>query len=214
MQFRTLVILIVCIAAVAAAGCTSLQGSSAGSTVAPAPAESQKASYDYSSGPALAVSGPISPPVPVPTSGGEPGQGVETKIIRTADLSLEVSNVTGAAARSGRSAPTPGDTYRPRISGPTIPAQPTGTVVLRIPADQFDSALSGVKSIGTVKSISTQGQDVTAEYVDVQARITLYQNQIAQDNAIMKNATDVEDVLAIQQQIDTVQTSLDRSPAR
>ena len=210
MQFRTLVILIVCIAAVAAAGCTSLQGSSAGSTVAPAPAESQKASYDYSSGPALAVSGPISPPVPVPTSGGEPGQGVETKIIRTADLSLEVGNVTGAAAAVEAIGTSAGGYVSTTNIGTDYTGQPTGTVVLRIPADQFDSALSGVKSVGTVKSISTQGQDVTAEYVDVQARITSYQNQIAQYNAIMKNATDVEDVLAIQQQIDTVQTSLDR----
>ena len=209
MQFRTLVILIVCIAAVAAAGCTSLQGSSAGSTVAPAPAESQKASYDYSSGPALCY--PVrSPPVPVPTSGGEPGQGVETKIIRTADLSLEVGNVTGAAAAVEAIGTSAGGYVSTTNIGTDYTGQPTGTVVLRIPADQFDSALSGVKSVGTVKSISTQGQDVTAEYVDVQARITLYQNQIAQYNAIMKNATDVEDVLAIQQQIDTVQTSLDR----
>ena len=83
-------------------------------------------------------------------------------------------------------------------------------MVLRLPAAQFDSALSGVQAIGKVTSLSTQGQDVTAEYVDVQAQITAYQNQIAQYNLIMKNATKVEDVLAIQQQIDTVQTNLDR----
>ena len=40
MNYKTLVILIVCIAAVIVAGCTSLQGSTAKSTIAPAPAGS------------------------------------------------------------------------------------------------------------------------------------------------------------------------------
>ncbi|MGA7797594.1 MAG: DUF4349 domain-containing protein [Methanoregula sp.] len=207
MQYRTLVILIVCIAAVIAAGCTSLQGSTAKSAIAQVPAESGGSAGGYADQ-ALMVRAPV--PTIVPPTGGEPGQGVETKIIRTADISLEVSNVTGAAAAVEAIGTSAGGYVSTTNIGTDYTGQPTGTVVLRIPADQFDSTLSGVKAIGTVTSISTQGQDVTAEYVDVQARITSYQNQIAQYNAIMKNATDVEDVLAIQQQIDTVQTSLDQ----
>jgi hypothetical protein len=207
MQFRTLLILIVCIAAVICAGCTSMQGSTAKSAIAQVPAESGGSAGGYADQ-ALMIRTPV--PTVVPPSGGEPGQGVETKIIRTADLTLEVSNVTGAAAAIEAIGTSAGGYVSTTNIGTDYNGQPTGTVVLRIPAARFDSALSGIKAIGTVTSISTQGQDVTAEYVDVQARITSYQNQIAQYNAIMKNATDVEDVLAIQQQIDTVQTSLDQ----
>ena len=210
MQYRTLLILIVCIAAVAAAGCTSLQGSTAKSAIAPLPAESGGASTGYSSDQAIIASGPISPPVPVPTSGGMPGQGVETKIIKTADLTLEVSNVASAAAAVEAVGTSAGGYVSTTNIGTDYTGQPYGTVVLRLPAAQFDSVLSSVQAIGKVTTISTQGQDVTAEYVDVQAQITAYQNQIAQYNLIMKNATKVEDVLAIQQQIDTVQTNLDR----
>ena len=60
MQYRSILILIVCIAAVAAAGCTSLQGSTAKSAIAPLPAESGGASTGYSSDQALIASGPIS----------------------------------------------------------------------------------------------------------------------------------------------------------
>jgi hypothetical protein len=210
MQYRTLAILIVCIAAVIAAGCTSTQGSIAKSAIAPVPAESGGASAGYSSDQALIASGPISPPVPIPTSGGMPGQGVETKIIKTADVTLEVSNVSGAAAAVEAIGTGAGGYVSTTNLGTDYNGQPYGTVVIRIPAAQFDSALSGVQAIGKVTTISTQGQDVTAEYVDVQAQITAYQNQIAQYNLIMKNATKVDDVLAIQQQIDAVQTNLDR----
>jgi hypothetical protein len=71
-----------------------------------------------------------------------------------------------------------------------------------------------VKSIGTVKSISTQGQDVTEEYVDLQAQITSYQNQLAQYNAIMKQSTKIEDIIKVQEQIDRVQTELNRLEGR
>jgi len=207
MNYRTLVILIVCIAAVIVAGCTSLQGSTAKSAIAPAPAGSGGAVSGYPDQ-ALMIRAPV--PTAAPTPGGMPGQGVETKIIKTADLTLEVSNVSGAAAAVEGICTSAGGYVSTTNIGTNYNGQPYGTVVIRIPANQFDSVLSGVQATGKVTSLSTQGQDVTAEYVDVQAQITAYQNQIAQYDLIMKNATKIEDVLAIQQQIDAVQTNLDR----
>ncbi|MGA2105523.1 MAG: DUF4349 domain-containing protein [Methanoregula sp.] len=211
MNYKTLVILILCIAAVAIAGCTSTQSGIVKSTVAdrtPPTAESVPASYDSGTNAAIVESGPIA--VPVPTSGGEPGQGVDTKIIKTADVTLEVNNVTDAAATIGSIGTRAGGYVSTTNIYMDYNGQPTGTIEIRVPATQFDSTLTGVKAIGTVTSISTQAQDVTEQYVDVQAQITAYQNQIAQYNLIMKNATKVEDVLSIQQQIDEVQTNLDR----
>jgi Domain of unknown function (DUF4349) len=86
--------------------------------------------------------------------------------------------------------------------------------VLRVPQAQFDSTMEGVKAVGTVKSISTSGEDVTEEYVDLQAHKTSYQNQLAQYNEIMKKADKIEDVIKIQAQINQVQTALDRLEGR
>jgi hypothetical protein len=209
MNYKILVILIVCIAAVIAAGCTGTQDNSARSSVAPVPAESGGAVPGYSTM-ALAGDGQVSGPLAVSTSVALADQGTDTKIIKTADVSLQVDNVTGAAAAVETIGTSAGGYVSTTNIGTDYNGQPYGTVEIRIPATQFDSALSGVQAIGKVTSLSTQGQDVTEEYVDVQAQITAYQNQIAQYNVIMKNATDVTDVLAIQQQIDTVQTNLDR----
>ncbi len=211
MNYKVVIILIVCIAAVVIAGCTSTQNSVERSTImqsSPASVGGSGASYSFVPSAKTVESVPIAPPVP--TSNGLPGEGIDQKIIKTADISLEVSNVTSAAAAIEQMGTGAGGYVSTTNIGTDYNGQPTGTVILRIPATQFDSTLSGVQGIGKVLSLSTQGQDVTEQYVDVQAQITAYQNQIAQYNVIMKNATKVEDVLAIQQQIDAVQTNLDR----
>ena len=146
--------------------------------------------------------------------GRAPIQNTETKIIKTAYITIEVKDVTGSvealkslvASKNGYvSSSSISEGYNKRLSG---------TVVLRIPQSEFDTTLTGVKAIGTVKSVSTQGEDVTEEYVDIQAQKTSYQNQLAQYNEIMKKAVKVSDVIEIQQQIDRVQTTLNQLEGR
>jgi len=219
MQKKTLIIIAVCIVAIAAiAGAALLLGGSSSryadliggpGGVPNVDAQSWSSS---GAGPALVAYAPV--PTAVPPSGGDSSQGVDTKIIRTADVTLEVQNVTSAAAAVAAIGSGAGGYVSTTNIGTDSSDLPYGSVIIRIPASQFDSTLSGVRALGTVKSLSTQGQDVTEEYVDVQAQITAYENQIAQYNLIMKNATKVEDVLAIQQQIDSVQTNLDRVNGR
>ena len=220
MQKKILAILAVCIAAIAAiAGAVLLSGSSpshaAGLIGGPAGVSYGDAQQVWASSRAdtsFAEYAPVTTAVPL--SAGGAGQSVDTKIIRTADITLEVSNVTSAVAAVAAIGTGSGGYVSTTSIGTDYSGQPYGSIVIRIPAANFDNTLSGVQALGTVRSISTQGQDVTEEYVDVQAQITAYQNQIAQYNVIMKNATDVKDVLAVQQQIDAVQTNLDRVKGR
>jgi hypothetical protein len=153
-------------------------------------------------------------PMGTPSQSGSGTAGVETKVIKTAFLTLEVNDVPGSvetlknlAAQKGGyvSSTNIQKNYNNRLSG---------SVILRVPAAEFETALTGIKAIGTVKSVSTQGQDVTEEYVDLQAQKISYQNQLAQYNEIMKKAVKVDDVITVQQQIDRVQTELNRLEGR
>ena len=214
MNNKVIALLVVCIAVVAAAGCmglptgssTSLQDTSANGNSIRYPSDANMA---YTGSPAT---------MPVPTQAlslsGSGTSIIETKIIKTASLTLEVKDIPGAvetlksiAAQKGGylSSTNVQKGYNDRL---------TGSVVIRIPQTEFENALIGVKAIGTVKSISTQGQDVTEEYVDLQAQITSYQNQLAQYNAIMKQSTKIEDIIKVQEQIDLVQTELNRLEGR
>ena len=211
MNYKIIALLVVCIAMVAAAGCTGLQSTTSGQS-----SISQDAGNGGSLSEKTVYSGPASMPVPtmVPTQSGSGTTGIDTKIIKTAYLTIEVKDVPGAvetlktlASQKGGyiSSTNVQKNYNDRLSG---------SVILRVPAPEFDSTLTGVRALGTVKSASTQGQDVTEEYVDIQAQKTSYQNQLAQYNEIMKRAVKVEDVITVQQQIDRVQTELNRLEGR
>ena len=49
---------------------------------------------------------------------------------------------------------------------------PSGTVVLRVPADSYDSVLAQARKLGTVDSQTSSGTDVTAQSADLQAKMT------------------------------------------
>jgi len=219
MNYKVIALLLVCIAVVAAAGCMGVPSTVTGYTSA-----SPEAAYDYSGSNGIRVQSDAKmssgayefAPAPkatiAPTSA--PGSGIDTKIIKTAYITIEVKDVPGSVdtlkalvtAKGGYlSSSSISEGYNKRLSG---------TVVLRIPQAEFDNTLAGVKGTGTVKSVSTQGEDVTEEYVDIQAQKTSYQNQLAQYNEIMKKAVKVSDVIEIQQQIDRVQTELNRLEGR
>jgi len=207
MNYKVIAIMVACIALIIAAGCTqSVQSGSLQKAVSP------QSSTIYSSDNAVRTeSASGSAPVPAPFAGSSSlPTTIDTKIIRTAFITLEVRDVTGSVDTLKALVITHGG----YLSSSSIQAgynnQLSGTVVLRVPAAEFENTLAGVKAVGTVKSVSTQGEDVTEQYVDVQAQITSYQNQLSQYNEIMKKAVKVSDVIEIQQQIDQVQTNLNR----
>jgi hypothetical protein len=153
-------------------------------------------------------------PAPAVATPGSGTTTVETKIIKTADVTLEVKDVTATVDSLKSLAVAQGGYLSSTNIRKNYNNQLTGTVIVRVPQAGFDNAIAGVKALGTVKAISTSGQDVTEEYVDIQAQKTSYTNQLAQYNAIMKQSTKVEDIIKVQEQIDRVQTQLDRLNGR
>jgi hypothetical protein len=149
-------------------------------------------------------------PTPAPTLSSGPDQAIDQKIVYTATLSLEVADVPVAIDSLKSIAAAKGGYVSSSSMYTGTGGRKTATVSLRVPAKEFEAALAGVKGIGTVLSVSSTGEDVTAEYVDLMARKTSYQNQIAQYNEIMKKSEKVEDIITVQEQLDRVQTDLDR----
>jgi hypothetical protein len=214
MNYKIIVLFIMCIAAVAAAGCMGFPAQSSdkissqnGALTPDTGGQSLELSRMEYSGNTVAEQAS-------PSQSDSGTSGIETKIIQTAYLTLEVHDVPGGvetlkdlATKKGGyiSSTSIQNNYNNRISG---------SVVIRVPATEFETTLTDAKAIGTVRTASTQGRDVTEEYVDLQAQKTSYQNQLAQYNEIMKKAVNVEDIIAIQQQIDRVQTELNRLEGR
>lgn len=211
MNYKVIALMVVCIAVVAAAGCMGVPSTALEKSSSP---QSSNVYASDNVGRLESASGAA--PVPAPTSAPSSGSstGIDTKIIKTAYITIEVKDVTGSVDQLKNMVTAKGGYLSSSSISKGYNDRLSGTVVLRIPQAEFENTLAGVKAIGTVKSVSTQGEDVTEEYVDIQAQKTSYQNQIVQYNEIMKKAVKVSDVIEIQQQIDQVQTNLDRLEGR
>jgi anti-sigma factor RsiW len=90
----------------------------------------------------------------------------------------------------------------------------TLTATLRVPADQLDATLTEVKTLGRVESESQSGQDVTSQYVDLQARLSNARNTEQRLTDLLRNRTGkLSDVLEVEQELDRVRGQVEQMEA-
>jgi hypothetical protein len=91
--------------------------------------------------------------------------------------------------------------------GPT----PSGSVTLRVPVKAFEDVVAKVRSLDAeVRTASTSGKDVTAEYADIEAQLTTLMAARERFLEILSRARTIGDVLAVQQRVDDVTGRIDR----
>jgi hypothetical protein len=175
--------------------------------------------------PAFGAVGGVSPTLAVAQPGGGGGGArstVETstrRVIRTAELSLEADHPDVVEQKVAALADTRGgfvlsaDTSRSRSEDGA--EQIEVTVVFRVPAAAFDPTLETLRGLGThVSNEKVTGQDVTEEYVDLEARIKAQRALEEQFLAILKEAKTIPDVLAVEQKLGEVRTEIERAEGR
>ncbi len=87
---------------------------------------------------------------------------------------------------------------------------PSGNVTLEVPVDSFAAVLKQAEALGRPSGVSTKANDVTGQYVDLQARIGALESSRQQYLTIMAKATTIGDVLSVQEQINTIQSQLEQ----
>ena len=86
----------------------------------------------------------------------------------------------------------------------------SATVTYRIPAARWDEALTGLRGLGTkVLGEDTNAQDVTAQAVDLDARIANLRATESALQAIMVKATTIADVLKVQAELTGVRGDIE-----
>jgi hypothetical protein len=86
----------------------------------------------------------------------------------------------------------------------------SGSLTIRVPSSSFDQAMSDLRGLGTVQSQSVSGQDVTAQFVDLDARLRTWEAQEAVLLRLMRQATSVEATLRVQNQLQDVQFRIEQ----
>jgi hypothetical protein len=88
---------------------------------------------------------------------------------------------------------------------------PEASIVIRVRAERLDEALERIKEGAVdVPYENRSGQDVTQQYVDLQARLKAKQAAEAKLLEIMDQAARAEDVLSIYLQVQSVQTEIEQ----
>jgi len=217
MNYKLVALILVC-CAVAAAGCMGVADSVVSNQRTSSAGSATDSNWQGLSEQKASAAYPIAVPAAAPSAsdstGNVPGTGIETKIIKTGTATIEVHDVAASVDALKALAVQKGGYLSSSSIQKNTNNRLYATAVLRVPQAQFEPTMEGVKAVGTIKSVSTSGQDVTEEYIDLQAQKTSYQNQLAQYNEIMKKADKIEDVIKIQAQINQVQTALDRLEGR
>jgi len=144
----------------------------------------------------------------------EDGSATESKIIKTASINLEVSDVDGVMGQLKAIGAQKGGYVSSSNAGDPASGSAYATVILRIPADGFDSTMDQIRALGSVRSQTVNAEDVTEEYVDLQARLDALEHQHEQYSRIMEKAETVEDILRVQVEIERVQVEIERITGR
>ncbi len=82
-------------------------------------------------------------------------------------------------------------------------------VQLKIKPESFENLASLLQSLGSVKSMNTNVQDVSDQYVDLQTRIKNLQIQRDELRALFARNGTLEDVLAVENELTRVQTEIE-----
>lgn len=81
----------------------------------------------------------------------------------------------------------------------------SGTLTMRVPSRNFSSALAGLRALGDVLLEKVEGQDVTAEYVDLQGRLKIAESRLDVLFGLMERATTIEQTIRVQNALDETQ---------
>ncbi|MGW5570117.1 DUF4349 domain-containing protein [Nocardia thailandica] len=88
-------------------------------------------------------------------------------------------------------------------------SKPSASLTVRVPADRTDGFLDGLGSVGTVTRVTTNRDDVTQQWQDLDARIRALQTSVDRLRTLMSQATDTADLLAAEQALSSRQGELD-----
>jgi hypothetical protein len=150
---------------------------------------------------------------PVEGSGIQPSS-IERMVLKNADLAIVVADVDGRMKLITNLAKNMGgyvlssNLYQNYTSNNV--KVPEAQMVIKVPSEKLDDAIDQIKKgVVEVQTENKSGQDVTAQYVDLQSRLKNLEAAEAQLEEIMKQATKTEDVVNVFNQLVTYREQIE-----
>jgi hypothetical protein len=205
----------VCLSLVAALSLGCLRKAAAPpphSEAAPARADSPKA-LGYVADRKLAGGAEASGEKPQPAAGSAlAAMTASLKLIRTGQALVEVPSYRRAEQALQRLALSLGGYVADSKAERDDEGHEHGTLILRIPAERFAEAISGMAALGTVRSQNVSAQDVTKAYTDLETRLRVKRDTALRLREILKTHTaKLSDVLEAEQALARVVEEIEQA---
>jgi hypothetical protein len=151
---------------------------------------------------------------------GSTAEAADRKIIRNAEITIEVPSTTDAQHQVTSIAETHGGfvvTSEAKQRESNDPAQRTLDIklVVRVPSNQFGRAFDEIKKLAAnTPAEQVSSQDVTEDFIDLEARIKTQKALEVQFLEIMRQAQGIAEALEVQRQIAEVRTEIEKLEGR
>ena len=184
----------------------------------PAPAASPGGGMAQSSMSSIAPKPPM--PGPVPPYGGsttyDATQVMERQIIRRAGLQVEApqDKFDDASRQVLFMVETFGGYVQDSSTFTDGDQKRTANFSLRIPEPNFTKALAQLESLGKVQSRSLGTQDVTDQFIDLDAQISNKEKQESRLLDLLSKAKTVEEIIRIESELNRFRTEIDSAKGR
>ncbi len=140
------------------------------------------------------------------------GNVLDRKIIQSSsvDLGLEGENGVGRSFQEIiRIAETAGG-FVASSSFSNIDDKQFASVTIRVPGTQYQSVLADIRGMGTVSQESSDANDVTEEFTDLQARLRTLEATEQRYLELLAQAVTINDILVVQDRLDFVRGQIEQ----
>lgn len=214
MKRRILIAIILLVAALSLAACASRSATesvaeeSADFYAGSAPAEMPMATPEMAAMEAEFVTNDFDTANQAPT-------GQERLIIRTADMAIVATDTEAALDQIAAMADSSGGWVVSSNVFQSSNNQKTGYITIRVPSEGFQSVLDAISGLAVeVTNLSTSGQDVTEEFVDLSARLGNLEATAARLRAFLDESETVEEALAVNVELSRVEGEIESIKGR
>lgn len=139
---------------------------------------------------------------------------VERKLIRNGEITFETSDIKKTKAAIDAICKEL-NAYVSNETQYNYDAELRNNQVIRVSADKFDLLIQKIEAEAkSVKSKNVNTQDVTEEFIDVEARLKTKKELEARYREILKQAKTVEEIVSIENQIASVRSEIESMEGR
>ncbi len=148
--------------------------------------------------------------IPFPPTAGETAADVDQRIIKTGYVTLQVNDVHESIESVTAIADSLEGFVQSSNAGENYDGTTYGSITIRVPAEQYESALQQIRDAGLkVIDESTDTQDVTEQFTDLQARVGVAQEQEQAYVALLNRAGSVSELLEVQRELSNVRANIE-----